>query len=116
VTDQSLERSQLDRDKSPVNGILINSEYPTSGQNDSFDLLVADHCGTGEPTRINVPHRRLTEEALILAVELTRTLIAGFERRAGGIEPFHKHSLARGNQSKLFLELKWTQAPSTLRK
>ena len=60
-------------------------------------LLVADHCGAGEPTHFDVPHRRLTEEALVLAVELTRTLIADFGRRARGIDPFNRHSFSRGN-------------------
>jgi len=27
-------------------------------------LLVADHCGAGESTHFDVPHRRLTKEAL----------------------------------------------------
>ena len=49
-------------------------------------LLVADHCGAGQPTHFDVPHRRLTEEALVLAVKLTRALMADFERRARGIE------------------------------
>jgi hypothetical protein len=60
-------------------------------------LLVADHCRAGEPTHFDVPHRRLTEEALVLAVELTRTLIADFERHTRGIEPFNEHSFSRGN-------------------
>jgi hypothetical protein len=34
-------------------------------------------------------------------------LIADFERRARGIDPFNDHSFSRGNQSKLFLVLKW---------
>jgi len=51
-------------------------------------LLFADHCGAGEPTHFDVPHRRLTEEAIVLAVDLTRTLIADFERRTRGIDPF----------------------------
>src|ERR1700684_824844 len=73
----------------------------------SARLLVADHCGAGESTHFDVPHRRLTKEALVLAVELTRALIADFERRARGIDPFNDHSFSRGNQSKLFLVLKW---------
>jgi len=65
--------------------------------NGSRGFLVADDCGAGEPTHFDVSHRRLTEEALILGVELTRTLIADFERRARGIEPFDEHSFSRGN-------------------
>jgi len=38
---------------------------------------------------------------------LTRALIADFERRARGIDPFNEHSFSRSNQSKLFLVLKW---------
>ena len=60
-------------------------------------LLVADNCRVGEPTHFDIPHRRLTEEALVLAVELTRALIADFERRARGIEPFSEHSFSRRN-------------------
>ena len=60
-------------------------------------LLVAVHRGAGEPPHFDVPHRRLTKEALVFAVELTRTLIADFERRARGIEPFNEHSFSRGN-------------------
>src|SRR5258705_7979244 len=45
-------------------------------------LLVADHCGAGEPSHFDIPHRRLTEEELVLAVELTPTLIAHFASRA----------------------------------
>ena len=39
-------------------------------------LLVAVYRGAGEPPHFDVPHRRLTKEALVFAVELTRTLIA----------------------------------------
>jgi hypothetical protein len=60
-------------------------------------LSVADHCGAGEPTHFDVPHRRLTEEAPVLAVELTRTPIAYFERRARSIDPFNEPSFSRGN-------------------
>src|SRR6266403_1470986 len=70
-------------------------------------LLIADHCGVGDPTHFDIPHRRLTEEALVLPVELARALIAHFERRPGGIDPFNEHSFSCGNQSKLFLVLKW---------
>ncbi len=66
----------------------------------SARLLVADHFGAGEPTHFDIPHRRLTEEALVLAVELTRALIADFERRARGIDPFAKR-LARTRKMRL---------------
>jgi hypothetical protein len=39
----------------------------------------------------------LTKEALVLAVKLARTLLADFERRARGIEPFTEHSFSHGN-------------------
>ena len=63
----------------------------------SAGSLIADHCGAGQSSHFDVPHRRLTEEALVLAIELTRTLIADFERRARGIDPFSEHSLSRRN-------------------
>src|SRR5258708_34596853 len=66
----------------------------------SARLLVADHCGAGESTHFDIPHRRLTKEGLVFPVELTRALIADFERPARGIDPFNEHSVLRGNQSK----------------
>jgi hypothetical protein len=42
-------------------------------------MSVANRCSACEPTGFDVAHRRLAEEALVLAVELTRALIAHFE-------------------------------------
>ena len=56
--------------------------------------------------RFDVPPRRLAKEAFVFAVELTRTFVSDVERGAGRIDSLNQHSLARGNQSKLFLILK----------
>jgi hypothetical protein len=67
------------------------------GRRRSESLSVANCCGLGEPTRFDIAHRWLAEEASVLAVELTRAFITDFERRCGGIEPLNQHSLSRGN-------------------
>jgi hypothetical protein len=61
------------------------------------NTLVREWLRPGEPTRLDIPHRGLAEEAFVLTVELTRALIPDFERRTRGIEPVDEHSLARGN-------------------
>ncbi len=75
------------------------TDTPTEelGRRRSESFSVANCCGLGEPTRFDIAHRWLAEEASVLAVELTRAFITDFERRCGGIEPLNQHSLSRGN-------------------
>ena len=62
-------------------------------------------CRANNP---DVPHRRLTKETAVLAVELARTLIPDFERGACSVETIHKHSSTGGLQPNLLLVLKRT--------
>ena len=59
-----------------------------------------------EAACFDVPPWRLAKEAFVFAVELTRTLVSDFERGTSRIDSLNQHSLACGDQSKLFLILK----------
>lgn len=62
-----------------------------------------------EPSRFDIALRRLTEEALIFAGELTGALISDFESGPGSIESLDEHSFSRGVQAKVFLVLQRAQ-------
>src|SRR5215470_6231943 len=70
-------------------------------------LSMAKCCGLREPTRLDVAHRWLTEEAFVFAVELTRAFISNFKGCTRSIEPLDQHPFSRCDQAKLFLILKW---------
>jgi hypothetical protein len=56
-------------------------------------------------TSHDVAHRRLAEEAFILAIELTRALVAYLKCGARGIESLDEHAFPGCNQSKLPIDL-----------
>src|ERR1035441_9057424 len=56
----------------------------------------------------NIPHRRLTEEPAVFAVELAGAFVSNLKGRAGGVQTIHEHTSPRCLQPKLFLILKWT--------
>lgn len=56
-------------------------------------------------TRFDVVQGRLTETAVVLSVELTRTLVSKFERGAGCIDSLSASALG-GREPKLLLILK----------
>ncbi len=58
--------------------------------------------------RFHIPHRRLAEEAAILAVELAGALIAYFKGRARRVQPFGDHPSARRVQPQPLLILQRT--------
>ena len=60
----------------------------------------------GEPTRFDIPHRRLAEKPAVLPIELAGTFIADLESGTCGIQTFIQHSLSGYMQPKLFLVLK----------
>ncbi len=60
----------------------------------------------GNAAGFDVAHRRLAEEAAVLAIELAGAFVAHFEGGAGGVEAVVQHAFTRHVQAKLLLILK----------
>jgi hypothetical protein len=56
---------------------------------------MAEGCGFGEPPRLDIPPRRLTEETVVFAGKLTGALISDVENGSRGIHSLDEHFLSK---------------------